>query len=68
MKLTTVAVFAAGYIIGAKAGHERYAQIVDVVERASQRLEEFSSRHPPGGRFDQAGRADGGSRSQEAPV
>ena len=48
MKLASVAVFAAGYIIGARAGHERYAQIVDVVERASQQLEEFSSRHPPG--------------------
>ena len=29
MKLTRVAVFAAGYIIGARAGRERYAQIVE---------------------------------------
>ena len=48
VKLASVAVFAAGYIAGARAGHERYAQIVDAVEKASQRLEEFSSRHPPG--------------------
>jgi hypothetical protein len=56
LKLTSVAVFAAGYIIGARAGHERYAQIIDFVrrasqpleKRASQRLEEFISRHPPG--------------------
>jgi hypothetical protein len=61
VKLTRAAVFAAGYIIGARAGRERYAQIVDVVERAAQRLEEFSSRHPPGGRDDCSGRADGGS-------
>ena len=44
MTLPRVAVFAAGYIVGAKAGHERYAQIVNVVERASKKLEEFSSR------------------------
>lgn len=43
----SVAVFAAGYIIGAKAGRERYAQIVEIVETASQRLEEFSTNHPP---------------------
>lgn len=61
MKLTRVAVFAAGYVFGAKAGRERYAQIVAVAERASQRLERFSSRHPPGRRVDFSGRADGGS-------
>jgi hypothetical protein len=48
VKLTKkVAVFAAGYIIGAKAGRERYDQIVGVMESALQRLEEFSSHHPP---------------------
>lgn len=63
MKLTAAAVFAAGYIIGAKAGHERYAQIVHVVEKTSERLDEFSSRNPPGRRVDHSGRADGNSRS-----
>ncbi|MDQ5831575.1 MAG: hypothetical protein M3550_00760 [Actinomycetota bacterium] len=52
MKLTRVALFTAGCIFGAKAGRERYAQIVDAVERGSQRLEEFSSRRPPGRRGD----------------
>ena len=52
MKLTGVALFAAGYVIGAKAGRGRYAQIVDVVGRGSQRLEEFSARRPPGRRAD----------------
>jgi len=47
VKLTSVALFAAGYVIGAKAGRERYAQIIDGAARASQRLEEFSSRRPP---------------------
>ena len=63
MKLTGAVVFAAGYIIGAKAGHERYAQIVEIAERASKRLDEFSSRNPPGRRGDHAGRADGGSKA-----
>ena len=48
MTLTKVAVFAAGYIIGAKAGRERYAQIIDLAGKASERLEGFSSRYPPG--------------------
>jgi hypothetical protein len=42
--LTKVAIFAAGYFFGAKAGRERYAQIVEVAARTSQRLEELSSR------------------------
>jgi hypothetical protein len=48
VKLSTVAVLAAGYIMGARAGHERYAQILDGVARASHRLEEFISRRPQG--------------------
>ena len=59
MKLASLAVFAAGYILGARAGHERYAQIVDVVEKASHQLEEFSSRHPPGRPSDRSGRTLG---------
>jgi hypothetical protein len=61
VKLTTVAVFAAGYVMGTKAGRERYVQIIDVVERASQRLEEFSARHPPGRQSDDSGRPGRGS-------
>lgn len=59
MKLASVAVFAAGYIIGAKAGRERYAQIIDVLERASRRLEEFSSDRPASRRGDHPGRVEG---------
>jgi hypothetical protein len=58
VKITGLAVFAAGYVVGAKAGRERYAQIVDVAERVSRRLEEFSARHPPGGQGGRSGRAD----------
>ena len=68
MKLTTVALFAAGYVVGARAGRERYAQIVEGVASASKRLEQFSSRRPPGNQNHDAARADDGSRSQETPL
>jgi hypothetical protein len=55
--LTKAAIFAVGYVLGTKAGRERYAQIVAVAGRASERLEEFSARHPPG-RNSGSGRAD----------
>jgi hypothetical protein len=60
VKLTSVAIFAAGYVIGSRAGRERYAQIVEVVERTSQRLEEFSSRHTPRGEGEGSFRAESG--------
>ena len=44
MTLTKAALFAAGYVLGARAGRERYAQILDVAARASERLEELSAR------------------------
>jgi hypothetical protein len=53
--VTKVAMFAAGYYFGAKAGHERYAQILEVAARASQRLEELSS----GGAARRQGRGPG---------
>jgi len=42
--LTKAAIFAAGYVLGAKAGRDRYAQIIDAAARASQRLDELSAR------------------------
>lgn len=60
MKLARVAIFAAGYVIGAKAGRERYAQIAGVAERAAERLDEFSSRHPPGDPDDRGSRGAAG--------
>ena len=44
MRLTTVVMFGAGYVMGTKAGRERYEQIVTVAENASKRLDEFSAR------------------------
>lgn len=40
MKLRSLAVFGVGYVLGAKAGRERYAQIVEAVQTASQRVDE----------------------------
>ena len=70
MKLTGVAVFAAaaGYVVGAKAGRERYAQIIDGMARASQTLEAFSDRRPPGRQGPGRAGADGDPRSEETAV
>jgi hypothetical protein len=40
--------FGAGYVLGARAGDERYAQIIAVAARTSKRLEEYSARHRAG--------------------
>jgi hypothetical protein len=68
VKLTSVAVFAAGYVIGSKAGHERYAQIIHGMAKASQRLEEFSSRPPPSRHDECITRTDSRSRSRETLI
>ena len=53
MKLTTVAVFGVGYLLGTRAGRERYEQIVELTHGASgkfaasgarRRLEEYGAR------------------------
>jgi hypothetical protein len=59
VKLVGAAVFAAGYVIGARAGRERYVQIVSGLASASQRLEEFSVRHPSDDRDHGADGAEG---------
>jgi hypothetical protein len=41
VKLTRIATFAAGYVLGSRAGRERYEQIVAVARNASQRLENY---------------------------
>lgn len=61
MTLTKATLFAAGYVVGARAGRERYDQIVGAVAKASQRLEEFSSRRPPGRRDESFSGAERGS-------
>jgi hypothetical protein len=53
MKLTTVAVFGVGYVLGTRAGRERYEQILELTQIASgkfavsgarRRLEEYGAR------------------------
>lgn len=43
MKIVTVAVFGLGYVLGSKAGRERYAQIMAAAHKASERLEVYGS-------------------------
>lgn len=38
MKLGGIAMFAAGYVLGARAGRERYEELAGVVKRLSQRF------------------------------
>jgi len=61
VRLASVAMFAVGYVLGARAGRERYAQLVDAVERTSHRLEAFSAQRAPGSRSEGSGRAEGRS-------
>jgi hypothetical protein len=68
MKLASVVIFAAGYVIGARAGGERYAQIAKVAERTSRRLNELSSRRRPVGDDIASGHGEGESRPQESPL
>lgn len=42
MRLTTLLMLGAGYVMGARAGRERYAEIVTAAAKASQRLEDYT--------------------------
>lgn len=44
MKLRSLALFGAGYVLGTKAGRERYEQFVEAAQKASQRVDEFRRR------------------------
>ena len=45
MRLPTLLMFGAGYVLGTRAGRERYAQIIAAADSVSQRLEAYSDRH-----------------------
>jgi hypothetical protein len=45
MKLMTATVFAIGYVLGARAGHERYEQIRKLVHNASENFDASGARH-----------------------
>jgi hypothetical protein len=44
VKLRTIAIFGAGYLLGTRAGRERYGQIVAAAQGASKRLEDYSGK------------------------
>lgn len=44
MKLMTATVFAIGYVLGARAGHERYEQIRKLVHNASDNFDASGAR------------------------
>jgi hypothetical protein len=43
MRLTALGALAVGYVLGARAGKERYEEIRQLAGRAAQRLEEYGS-------------------------
>jgi hypothetical protein len=68
VRLTTLLIFGAGYVLGTKAGRERYAQIVTAAERASKRLQEYSARHRADGGDITVDKPDRGSRRRQAAL
>jgi hypothetical protein len=44
MKLLTVAIFGIGYVLGAKAGRERYEQICRLAQSASESFDASAAR------------------------
>ena len=44
MKLVTVAIFGIGYVLGAKAGRERYEQIRKLAQNASESFDASAAR------------------------
>lgn len=67
MKLMTVAFFGIGYVLGAKAGRERYEQIRKLAHDASENLDVSAARQRLG---DLAAQLDGYSakaQSQRTP-
>lgn len=53
MKLIpSAALIAIGYVLGSKAGRERYEQIVEVAQTLSTRLEDYSDRSSQDGARD----------------
>jgi hypothetical protein len=43
MRLTALGALAVGYVLGARAGKERYEEIRQLAGRAAQRLEDYGS-------------------------
>jgi hypothetical protein len=50
VRVRSLAFFGAGYVLGTRAGRERYKQIVAAAQTASKRLDDYSGRFEPLGR------------------
>jgi hypothetical protein len=48
VKLKTIVVFSAGYVLGTRAGRERYAQIAALAQSAATRIEQRQSARAAG--------------------
>lgn len=48
MRLRSLVLFGAGYVLGTRAGRERYAQITAAAARAVERLGEVQQQGPDG--------------------
>jgi hypothetical protein len=66
VKLSRIAIFGVGYVLGTRAGRERYEQIVAAAQRASQRLEDYfdGGRQPADRSTGTDETSDGGSGQQ----
>jgi hypothetical protein len=67
MKLMTLTVFGAGYVLGSKAGRQRYEQMVELARRASQGLEGSAAQErlqTYAARLEAYGRRNGVSRDE----
>jgi hypothetical protein len=56
-------VFGAGYVLGTKAGRERYNQIAAIAQAAARRLEVYAARNEVSARNSWSGSRTGASRS-----
>jgi hypothetical protein len=66
VKLSRIAIFGVGYVLGTRAGRERYEQIVAAAQRASQRMEDYfdGGRQPENRSTSADDASDGGSGQQ----
>ena len=61
VKLRSLAIFGVGYVLGTRAGRERYEQVIEAAQSASKRLEDYSRKlGTVSGKIDRfSGRLDG---------
>lgn len=67
MKLAGAALVVVAYVMGTKAGNDRYAQIVEVAQRASRRLDQYGARDDAEAERLVGDRGDGGAGGEGAP-